>query len=260
MTTHATLDAGLIDRLDTLIQGIHAATGKEENWDSIVGDVGRLLGGTLAVIERHHFASGRGAWLYQAPKDERLAADYLAKHSLRNPWFISSAEYTPARILTGEELVRREQLLKSDFYLQFLRPHDLLHRLCGVIVRSPDSVCHFTVYRGPEKAAFGPDHKRLLGRVLSHLSLALNNHWRLRQASGLNRIFWSLIDHFDSASMLADGAGEVIHRNDKTDQLMRRFKWSVDQRRAARCDQRHREPGAQGGAGRHRRRVGRGPV
>lgn len=209
--------------LDEVICQIHSATGHEELWDSVASGISQLFDCTSVAIAWHQFSTGRGSLIYMTPECKKLAKDYKERFSIRNPWFMSSSAYKPGRVLTGDELVSEDELLKSDFYRQYLRPNGFFHRLCGVIARYVDDVYYLSIVRGRNCAAFGRKEIDLVQRLLTHLSIALENHWTLRSASGLNEIFWSVIEHFDNATFLVNKDGKVLRHNRKSKEFIARY-------------------------------------
>ena len=118
--------AGHPAKVDALIHSIHAAAGHRHRWRDAIAGLRGLLRGRAAVLARHDFASGRGEWLFESPSNPADCEAYAAEHSARNPWFISSLDYRPGRIMTGEELLASHALRRTDFYLHYLKPHGLL--------------------------------------------------------------------------------------------------------------------------------------
>ena len=198
--------------LDSLLYRIHAATDREGEWNDVLALLRDWLGGCSATLGRHHFSTGQGGTLYDWPQNPGFRAA-SAEYASRNPWFLSSDEYTVGRVMTGEELLGNRDLVKTDFYRGLLKPHGLFYRLCGVAARRGDLVYYVSVHRGEDQRGFGEREKSNLKSVLSHLSVALENRWSRLQATDLSRVLMGIVDRHPHATFLADRDGRVLYRN-----------------------------------------------
>jgi|SRR5882672_9438741 len=199
-------------RLESLLYRIHALTDANGDWSDVLALLRDRLDGQLATLSQHHFASGRGAVVCEFPQSPSFRETY-AEYASRNPWFLSSEEYTAGRVMTGDELLSNKDLLKTDFYRGLLKPHRLLHCMSGVAVRRGQLIYYISLHRGEDQAAFGEREKSSLRAVLAHISLALENRWRLRQASDLAMVMTGIVDRHPHLSILVDADGRVVHCN-----------------------------------------------
>lgn len=198
--------------LEQLLYRIHASSDANGDWSDVLALLRGRLDGRLATLSRHDFGSGQGAIVCAYPEAPGIRTDY-PKYASRNPWFLSSEEFTPGRVMTGDELLSNKDLVKTDFYRGLLKPHGLFHCLSGVAVRRGQLVYYVSVHRGPDEPAYGEREKSGLRAVLAHLSLALENRWRLRQAGDLTKVMMGVIDRHPHPSLLVDADGCIVHCN-----------------------------------------------
>ncbi|MBM3359713.1 MAG: helix-turn-helix transcriptional regulator [Betaproteobacteria bacterium] len=198
--------------LEPLLYRIHAASDADADWRGVLQLLRERLAGRLATLWRHHFASGEGAVLCEFPETARFRTDY-PRYASRNPWLLSSEEFAPGSVMTGDELLSNRELLKTDFYRELLQPYDLLHCLSGVAVRRGSLVYCVNVHRSHGDAPFGGRDKAELRTVLAHLSLALENRWRLRQAGDMESVLTGIVDRRPQPSLLVDREGRIVHCN-----------------------------------------------
>src|SRR5206468_11212346 len=83
--------------------------------------------------------------------------------------------------------------------------------MSGVAVRRGQLIYYISLHRGESQAAFGEREKSSLRAVLAHVSLALENRWRLRQASDLATVLTGVVDRYPHLSILVDAEGCVVH-------------------------------------------------
>jgi DNA-binding CsgD family transcriptional regulator len=198
--------------LELLLYRIHASSDANGDWSDVLALLRDRLDGRLATLSRHHFTSGQGAIVCEFPENPRFRTEY-PQYASRNPWFLSSEEFTPGRVMTGDELLSNKDLVKTDFYRGLLKPHGLFHCLSGVAVRRGQLVYCVSVHRGQDEAAYGEREKSGLRAVLAHLSLALENRWSLRQSGDLTKVMMGVVDRHPHPSLLVDADGRIVHCN-----------------------------------------------
>lgn len=198
--------------LESLLYRIHASTDAIGGWSDVLALLREQLEGHLATLSQHHFASGQGGVVCEYPENPGFRTAY-AKYASRNPWFLSSEEYTVGRVVTGDELLSNEDLVKTDFYRDLLKPRGLFHCMSGAVVRRGNLVYFVSVHRGQDQSHFGEREKTILKPVLMHISLALENRWRSRQASDLTVVMKGIVDRYPHPSLLVAADGRVVYCN-----------------------------------------------
>ena len=198
--------------LDPLLYRIHDWSEASGDWSDVLALLRARLDGRLATLSRHHFASGNGQVICENPENAAFRVAYAA-YASRNPWFLSSVEYTAGRVLTGDELLSNRDLVRTDFFRGLLEPQGLLHCIAGVAVRRGPLMYYVSVHRGPDQPPFGEREKACLRTALAHVSLALGNRWRLREASDLMKVMMGVVDRYPHPCLLIDADGRVVHGN-----------------------------------------------
>lgn len=206
-----------------LLHDIHRAAGAHDSWNVVLERLRNLCDAEIAALSTFRFSTGSGSTLWESPVSVGFAAQYSERFCVRNPWFLSSAEFETGRILTGDDLVREDQFERTDFYLHYLRPLGLRHWLCGVLSRTRDRAFYVEFHRGVGEHPFGDADRRRLRPVLAHLRLALRNHWRLRQAHDEIEVLRTLTNRLGNITLVVDRDGTVLHRNEATERNLRRF-------------------------------------
>lgn len=217
------MEPALSSRTDALIYGIHAAAGYEPRWEHVVSDLRHLFRGRVAVLACHDLAAGRGEWLFESPVNPLERQAYAVEYSVRNPWFASSLEYRPGRVMTGDDLIDAEALRRTDFYRRHLKRLGLYHRLCGVVLRREDLVYYAEVFRGRNQPPFDADDRALFGSILRHLTISLGNHQRLLSEHGENCALRSVLDRLDAAAFVVDEKGWILLANARSAEFLESF-------------------------------------
>ncbi|AUN93686.1 helix-turn-helix transcriptional regulator [Pseudazoarcus pumilus] len=206
-------------RISALLYSIHATTHDDGAWGDTLCQLRDWLDSRWTTIARHHFLSGHGEILHHAPDDPDLNHTY-AEHAARNPWFLSSEEYSTGTVLRGTDLLGMQELKRTDFYRKLMQPHGLLHRLCGVAARRGDLIYYIAAHRGEDQPDFSNDDRARLSDVLAHLSLALENGWKQREARDFGLALTEVIEQTAVATFLTDADSQILFRNRAAELLL----------------------------------------
>lgn len=201
------------------MRAIHAAGVDAGHWPGVLERLRCDLDASVVTIGRHEFASGTDVALYESPIELHFSRD-IAAFAARNPWYLSSEDYMPGRVLTGDEIVGTQELKRTDFYRGFLQPRGLLHRLCGVVAQRGSSAYLLSAYRSEARGAFEAEAQDELRGLLGHVTLSLEAQWRWQEADDMAHALLALADHDEHPILLVDAQGDVVYRNPAAERLL----------------------------------------
>lgn len=187
----------------------------------MLGQLCAQLDARVVTLGHHQFSTGAESALFESPGEPPFSPD-IAAFSARNPWFLSSQDYVPGRVMTGDELISSNDLRRTDFYRGFLQPRGLLHRLCGVVAQRAGGAHFLSAYRTEDQGPFGATEKAALESLLDHVTLSLECRWRWQEADDLARALLSLTDHDSHPVILVTTSGEPVYRNPAAAELLER--------------------------------------
>lgn len=167
----------------------------------------------------HDFSSGKDSALFETAVDGGLCRQ-MSDFAGCNPWYLSSAEYVVGRVVAGEDLISVQNLLRTDFYRNFLRPRGLLHRLCAVLSRDGAGMHCLCAFRAEQQEGFGDRERQDLQELLPHVALSLESHWRLQEAADITHALFALTEGEAPALLLVTAQARVIQRNRVADELL----------------------------------------
>ncbi len=205
----------------SLVRAIHAASVSAAEWPGVLEQLRRYLDARVVTLGHHEFTSGCDSALFESPGDTRFSQD-MAAFSARNPWFLSSEDYVPGRVMTGDELISNSDLRRTDFYRGFLQPRGLLHRLCGVVAQRACGAHFLSAYRAENQDAFAAREKAEMELLLDHVALSLQSQWLWQEADDLAHALLALTDHDTNPMILVTADAEPIYRNPAADHLLER--------------------------------------
>lgn len=205
--------------LMSLLRSISAAGVNVDEWPAALEQVCEYLDASVVTLGHHEFTTGSDSAMFESTGSASFSQDMVA-FSARNPWFLSSEDYVPGRVMSGEDLISNKDLRRTDFYREFLRPRHLLHRLCGVVAQGARGACFVSAYRAENQGQFGAREKAGMKLLLGHITLSLESHWRWQEADDLARGLLALSDHDANPVLIVTAEGRVVYRNPAADFLL----------------------------------------
>lgn len=203
----------------SLLRSIHAAGADVNAWPEALSQLRCHLDARVVTLGHHEFSTGSDVAMCES-SDIGTFSQAMAAFSARNPWFLSSGDYVPGRVMTGEDLISRSDLRRTDFYRGFLQPRGLLHLLCGVVDQRDRGTYCVSIYRAEDQQAFDGRKRADLKYLLDHITISMQSHWRWQAAEELSQALLSLSDHDARPTLLVSGDGETIYRNPAAEQLL----------------------------------------
>lgn len=202
--------------LEEVVAQIYRATTEPELWNAVIERIGCRLGATLAAVHVHAAAgevepaTTLGGWGRRKPG----LREYESYYASRNVWVVHGAHLLkPGAILTGEEMCPDEILLRSEFYLEFLRPLDIRYSIRAVLTSDPEPLSYFSAGRPHRSRPFGDAHRRLLAVITPHLIQALRIQSRLESIQAGRHAVSGALERLPLAVIFLDRRCRVIEMN-----------------------------------------------
>lgn len=173
---------------------LYEAPGSDQGWHDFLVLVSRLLRSDTAEIVLFDNANRRFNLNHSVgvPPDAALA--YNTRFGATDEWYLrAQGKVSDGYVGPGELLCSTEELVRTEFYNEFLRPHKWLHSGAAVIEHNGPVMAVMTLLRNPKLGLFQEPELQKLAALVPHLKRALFLHRRmvdLRLQNALER--WSL--------------------------------------------------------------------
>ena len=202
--------------LDEVVAQIYLATTEPERWNAVIERIGRRIGANLAAVHVHAQAGDVepsttvGAWGRRLPG----LRDYESYYATRNVWVQKGAHLLKSgAILTGDQMCPDEILLRSEFYLDFLRPLDVRYSIRAVLTSAPEPLTYFSAGRSHASRPFGNAQRRILSAITPHLIQALRIQSRLEAIHSGRHVVTGALERLPLAVIFLDRRCRVIEMN-----------------------------------------------
>ena len=128
-------------------------------------------------------------------------------------------------VLNSEDLVKPDDLLRSEFHNDYLKGFDVRYGLGAILTDEQDEALgprtHLVFWRPPGAETFGDDEERKLAALLPTLRLALTSHWALRSKGLLGEWNEQLLAQIDQPFFLLSRGGQMLYGNQAALNLLR---------------------------------------
>lgn len=169
------------ENLDHLIASVSAAAADPALWTACVEELSTLLGSAAVVLTLRPPRSGRIDCVVTAGIAPDFRRAYADTYYARDPW-VQRMAARPAGIAFGYELVPRWDLLRTDFYRDWMAPQGLLPELTvtgRILKRGKRPVSTLAAFRRRGTRMLRLEDVDLLRQLLPYLQRAVRSFGRV---------------------------------------------------------------------------------
>ena len=208
-------------RLDQLADLAYEPANQSGEWDVLLNALRRHFSATAACLIEHDYAEGKGTRRSWVGLDPGFDLPYERYYAQRNPWLLSEREYRYGQVHFGEELLANHELVKTEFYHDYLKPQDCFHRLCGIVERDGSCLTCLIVHRPRRRSPFTPEDRDAVAQLVPHVGRGLKLQRRLLRYRAENESFLDLLHRLSVATFVVDRHGRLIECNRAGEDLVK---------------------------------------
>ncbi len=163
-----------------LVASLYEAAADQAQWELFLKQLTMIVkGGHAALLlldyERAHVNVAVSSGV--APEAQCSYDEY---YSTTDEWARRSQRLIHSGwVGTGQMICPDEVLLRSEFYNDFLRKHDMFHECAGIIDQTGSSIAAITIVRPRRAGAFGEDTLQFMKFLMPHMQRAVQIHSRI---------------------------------------------------------------------------------
>lgn len=169
-----------------LVGDVYEAAHNAPHWEVALTGIANALNGTSTVISVLDPATLTDSVQVIIREDPANVDSYQRYYHRINVHAAEAAKYDAGHVVSGDAILSTQELIKTEFYNDFLRPQDLFHILGCVLAKEKNLHGVFTTYRSKNSEAFGPEEERLVELLYPHLQRAcrFGNEMSILKAHG----------------------------------------------------------------------------
>ena len=203
-----------------LVERLYEAIAHAEAWPPFLDSLARAVGGVVPAVYVTDAATDGNLFHVASGQDPAWGGAYEAYFKLRDLRRARIKELPAGSVFIGSTLLPDRDLVRSEFYNDFLRPQGYFHILGGIPTKREDVLTVVRVIRPLTAPPFGAPEVALLRRLLPHLSCALRLREQLALAESRRDEAGEVLDRFPGGVLLLDATGRVVASNRMANQLL----------------------------------------
>ncbi len=215
--------SGRQEGLSELVGLAYESASAPDGWAVFLERVAEALRSTAPALNLLGKERGPGTlWIWPGcdPEWLRRYEEYFLPRDLRRQRI--NASIPEGAIFVGHEILPDEELLRSEFYNDFLRPQGFFHIMGGVPIKEPERMAVIRFIRSRRAKPFAERDKRLLGTLMPHLSRALRLHWEFAGLRAERDGARDALNQLREGVILLDRQGEVLATNERARRILER--------------------------------------
>lgn len=204
---------------DDLVDSIYKTTTDPDSWPEFLQQLTRVFGGR-AVIYRYSPRNRESSQVACVADYGPYTEAYQSYYHKKNVWITDEAPTSNAFIVPSEAVVPEQELIKTEFYAEYLRPQDLRHGLSCHLVAANDDIFRLGLIRSKRIGPFEDPELKLIARLRPHLQRAIDvsqqlEGVRLQRAAGLEAL-----DRLQAAALIVDNMGRIQCSNAAAEEVL----------------------------------------
>jgi DNA-binding CsgD family transcriptional regulator len=144
--------------------------------------------------------------------DPEKGASYDRYYSSVNVWFEHSSDLAEGRLITTDRLFSDRELIKTEWYNDWLRPQGYFHAMIGHLLKQDNWAVRLSIFRAKQQP-FSADETALFARLVPHLQRSCRIHKTLCEAQAAQAADVALLNRLPVGVVLFDSAGQALSAN-----------------------------------------------
>ncbi|WP_054310250.1 helix-turn-helix transcriptional regulator [Mesorhizobium sp. 1M-11] len=202
-----------LEDFNSLVHSIYRAGSEPREWTTFVETLSSLLGGTVMSLQAHDPAAKAGLGIYISKVDPGFLRGYEQYYASRNVWAAAMGNTPIGKVIQAEELVDNDELLKTEFYNDYLRHQDFCSASTIVFHRSQGKLLLLAgTIRHQEFDRVRPSLHKMLFMLAPHIARACQMTRYLPPFTE-GEDYRTMMEVSGDAFFLIDQYGRVTHAN-----------------------------------------------
>lgn len=204
-----------IDAFNELVSAIYEAAEDPSKWAACLDRIRVALDGSGMTLMYHDASSQARSVTAWAAYDNSVVELYRDHYSKCDPWGreLRPSTLSTGRVVDGRSLVRKADVLKTEYYADFGRRIGSAQSMFGSIESIGDRTALIIAARAANQPGFAEQDLELLRRLMPHMQQAFRLHRRITVADGRRSSAWATLDTLPLGVVLVDRQGRPVFVN-----------------------------------------------
>lgn len=199
-----------------LIAAIYDAAIDFNQWSQALCEISRICASHTTVLTRQG-DSPVESWSVAPQCDRIYYESYGHYYHGVNPLWHRAASAAAGTVLTDAMIMPNSELVRTEFYNDFLMPQRLGSMLSAVALVEQGRQTVIAAHRQPD---FGPDHVSLFQRLVPHFQRAVQLNIRLAELELHHQASAEALNRLEQGALLVDATACVVFANREAERLL----------------------------------------
>ncbi len=206
--------------LSLLVADIYDAALDPSRWRGALRDVAAFVGGSGASLCTTNTLRISGASHYDWGLQPGLAQSYFEKFIKFDPTTIGQFVFDVEEVYSVADFLTLEELFKSRFYKEFLKPHGWLDRIGATLEKSATTFAACVVFRTEQQGPADEGARTRMQILVPHIRRAaqIGNVIDLHESKAES--FAALFDSLADGVLLVDARARIVFANSAAQTLL----------------------------------------
>jgi DNA-binding CsgD family transcriptional regulator len=199
-----------------LIGMIYDAAVDPQRWPAFLNSFSDAIHASGCALLHHDLRDWTGTISVAVRVDPDALSKYGEYFAAIDPWMRRGAAaglLESGDVRLGQEIVRHEEFVKTEYYGDFAKHYQLTQIIGGVIRRDDSVTSSLTTLRPDSEDSFGEDDRTFMRLLLPHLQQALQLHRRLVGLELAHATAIETLEHMPLGVVLVHRDGTVTFAN-----------------------------------------------
>lgn len=209
-----------IEQISQLTENIYDAALDAGSWMYVLGHLAQSFGASSAHLSRDKFSMEGEIISYGSdPAYAKSYADYFASRNVLWKEMVRRSLYD---VMTNRIVMPVEDLRRTEFYNDYLRPQDGEEILVSVPLRQPDAAVSLTLWRPERSGAWEIEHVEAIAALTPHLRRALQANQYIGDLQGANELASEALHRLERGVVLIGAQQQVLFANRAAESMFAR--------------------------------------
>lgn len=204
-------------QMDRLIAAIYEGVTESPPWTTALELMREVLGAAhVTLMLRPPSAESTGVMINTGVVDDEATENYERRFFALDPF----VGLPPGEVISAEELIGRDQWLKSAMYTEYLKPLDIAHLLGAEITTKDGIECRVRATRAVGSPAFGEADKLICRVLLPHLERSLRLHARIDTLECERQLYSGAVNRLLLGMVHFSHEGNILEMNEEAQRIL----------------------------------------
>lgn len=208
--------------VERLLGRIYEAARQPELWSDTVAAIAEATGCRNGVLYEYDIASRRSNFLAAHAIDPRFVHNYQDYVGTIDPWNQRVLGWPVGVVAPTYALIGDDDLRRTDFYQEHLRPERIFYGIGGVVLRTAKSMAVFGVQCDYNDGRFSTETQEMIAVLMPHLSRAYQLHAALRDARLQSDTLVEALHLLRQPVLIVDRRAALVFANRMAEQILAR--------------------------------------